>query len=169
MARREEPDPHGEERGLPASLDDASHHRANHEASGARGSPQIPRYLCCSSGSPINCSRAGPHRAAALDDVVAVGDAERSPTFLSITSTDWPAALQHRQAIPDFVADQGRETFGGLVQNQEARVGHQRPADRQHLLLAAGHVTPMLQERSASRGNRAWIFSMVQGSRAPGG
>ena len=32
----------------------------------------------------------------------------------------------------------GRQPFGWLVHDQAVRVGHQRAADRQHLLLAAG-------------------------------
>ena len=49
-----------------------------------------------------------------------------------------PARLEHRQAAPDFVANQGSETLGGFIEDQEPWIGHQRAADRQHLLLAAG-------------------------------
>ena len=34
----------------------------------------------------------------------------------------------------------GREALGGLVHDQELRVQHQRAADREHLLLAAGEL-----------------------------
>jgi hypothetical protein len=34
-------------------------------------------------------------------------------------------------------ADQRREAFGGFIEDQEFWIGHQRAADRQHLLLAA--------------------------------
>ncbi len=30
------------------------------------------------------------------------------------------------------------QALGGFVEDQQARIGHQRAADRQHLLLAAG-------------------------------
>ncbi len=59
-------------------------------------------------------------------------------TFLSMTRIDWPAARRSCEAAPDFVADQRRQSFGRFVENEQARVGHQRAADRQHLLLAAG-------------------------------
>ena len=48
--------------------------------------------------------------------------------------------LQARQAGPDLLADQRREPLGGLVQDQQARVGHERPPDGEHLLLAARQV-----------------------------
>ena len=59
-------------------------------------------------------------------------------TFLSITRIDCPARLEPRQALPDLGADQRRQAFGRLVEDQQPRIGHQRAADRQHLLLAAG-------------------------------
>ena len=59
-------------------------------------------------------------------------------TFLSMTRIDWPAARSASQAAPDFVADQRRQAFGRLVEDEQPRIGHQRAADRQHLLLAAG-------------------------------
>ncbi len=61
-----------------------------------------------------------------------------------------PARFQHRQAVPDLLANQRREAFGGFIQNQEFRIGHQRAADRQHLLLAArqchAHIVAALGE-----------------------
>ena len=119
-------------------------------------SPQIPRYRCCRSGSAINCSdRAAPHRPSALDDVVAVGDAGEVGDVLVDHQHRLPAALQHRQAVPDFLADQRREAFGGFVEDQQFRIGHQRAADRQHLLLAAGqrhaHVAAALGEPRKQR------------------
>ena len=49
-------------------------------------------------------------------------------------------ALQPVEARPDLVADQRRQPLGRLVEDQQLGVGHQRPADRQHLLLAAGEL-----------------------------
>ena len=49
----------------------------------------------------------------------------------------WPSALSAGEASPDLRADQRRQALGRLVEDQEARVGHQRAPDRQHLLLAA--------------------------------
>ena len=68
-------------------------------------------------------------------------------TFLSITRIDWPAAfslVRHCQ----ISADQRGQAFGRLIEDQQARVGHQRTADRQHLLLAAGELVAMLAMRS---------------------
>ena len=56
------------------------------------------------------------------------------------------------QHLLDLRDDDGRETLGRLVHDQETRIGHQRPRDRQHLLLAAGKlaaavVSPLGQAR----------------------
>ena len=45
---------------------------------------------------------------------------------------------QFCETAPDLVADQRRQAFGRFVEDQQARICHQRAADRQHLLLAAG-------------------------------
>ena len=47
---------------------------------------------------------------------------------------------QRREAAPDLFAHQRREALGRFVEDQQARLGHQRAADRQHLLLAAGEL-----------------------------
>ena len=46
-------------------------------------------------------------------------------------------ALQLVDRRPDLLAHDRRQALGRLVEDQQPRVGHQRPADRQHLLLAA--------------------------------
>jgi hypothetical protein len=50
---------------------------------------------------------------------------------------DWPSAFSVRMAGPDVLADHRGKPFGRLVEDEQARIGHQRPADGQHLLLAA--------------------------------
>ena len=62
--------------------------------------------------------RAAPHRPAALDDVVAVGDAGEVFDVLVDHQHRLAARFQHRQAVPDFLADQGREALGRLVEDQ---------------------------------------------------
>src|SRR5947209_20593919 len=42
----------------------------------------------------------------------------------------------------DILNDQRRQPLEGLVQQNEPRLAHERTRDRQHLLLAAGKVSP---------------------------
>jgi hypothetical protein len=99
--------------------------------------------------------RAAPHRAAAFDDVVPVGDAGEVLDVLVDHQYRLSARFKHRQAAPDFLADQRRESFGGFIQDQQPRIGHQRATDRQHLLLAArqlvAHVGAPLGEPRKQR------------------
>ncbi len=61
---------------------------------------------------------------------VLLDDEHRNVTFLA-------EANQH---LLDLCDDDRREPFGGLVHDQEMRIGHQRTRNRQHLLLAAGEL-----------------------------
>src|SRR5256886_8952611 len=45
--------------------------------------------------------------------------------------------LQRGEASPDLLAHQRREPLGRLVEDEQVRIGHERPADGEHLLLAA--------------------------------
>src|SRR5690348_5619779 len=81
---------------------------------------------------------ARPNNAAALDDVVPVGDPGQRIDVLVDDQDRLPGCAQELETAPDLVADQRREAFGCFVENEEPRIGHQRPAYRQHLLLAAG-------------------------------
>ena len=69
---------------------------------------------------------------------MAVGDRDQRLDILVDHQDRLAGLLQPRQALPDFLPDQRRQTFGRLVENEQPRIGHQRAADRQHLLLAAG-------------------------------
>src|SRR5690606_15152589 len=77
---------------------------------------------------------------AALDEIVAVGDLDELCDILVDHEDRLTVGLQARQAIPDFLADERGEAFGCLVEDQKARIGHQRATDREHLLLAAGEL-----------------------------
>src|SRR5258708_612410 len=87
--------------------------------------------------------------------------------FLSITRTDWPRALsidrqfqissRIRGAHPS-VARSSRSGGGLVISARPTASICCSPPDS---------VLPMLLPRSASRGNSAWIFSMVQGSGLP--
>ena len=50
---------------------------------------------------------------------------------------------------PDFTQDQRRQSFGRFVEDQEVRIGGQRAADREHLLLAAGKLLAAVIETLA--------------------
>ncbi len=76
----------------------------------------------------------------ALDDGVPVGQRNQFLDVLVDHQHALPFAAQAGEAGPYLLADQWGEPFGGLVENQQARVGDQRPADRQHLLFAAGKL-----------------------------
>ena len=61
---------------------------------------------------------AAPHGAPALDDVVPVGDAGEVLDVLVDHQHRLALRFEHRQAVPDFLADQGREALGRLVEDQ---------------------------------------------------
>ena len=79
-----------------------------------------------------------------VEDVGQVGDAEGHGRVL--------LHQQHRRALPvdlgddlaDLADDARREAERRLVEQQQLRAGHQRPADGQHLLLAAGQQAAAL-------------------------
>src|ERR1041385_9077062 len=81
--------------------------------------------------------RSAPDDPAALDEIMPVGDASEHVDVLVYYQNGKTRALELRQAAPDFDADQGRESFCRLVEDEQARIGHERAADRQHLLLPA--------------------------------
>ena len=92
------------------------------------------------------------HDAAVLDDVVAVGDRLRETEILLDQQDGEPLLLQPRDRASDLLHDHRREALGRLVEKQQARASAQDPADREHLLLAAGKLgalapQPLLQVR----------------------
>src|SRR6476620_5401056 len=48
--------------------------------------------------------------------------------------------LEGGQPVPDLPTDQRRQPFGRLIENQQLGIGHERAADGQHLLRAAGDL-----------------------------
>ena len=76
------------------------------------------------------------HRRVLLDDD------DRGPLLVDLFD-DRPDAADHLR----------REAQRRLVEQQELRAGHQRPADREHLLLPAGEQPGACVARSASTGN----------------
>ena len=53
------------------------------------------------------------------------------------------AAVDLDERLEEAAHEHGREAQGGLVQEQDLRAGHERPGDRQHLLLAAGQLVAL--------------------------
>ena len=45
----------------------------------------------------------------------------RRSTYLSMTRIVWPGGAQPREALPDLLAHQRRQAFGGLVEDQQVR------------------------------------------------
>src|SRR5438874_1280308 len=81
-----------------------------------------------------------PGDASALDDRVPVGEAHQ-PLDVLVDDEDRLSSLpQAVEALPDFFAHERRQAFGRLVEDEEMRISHQRPPDRQHLLLPAGEL-----------------------------
>src|SRR5215510_13046036 len=78
-----------------------------------------------------------PDHPATLDQVMAIGDANQRVDILVDHQDRQALRLEPGEALPDLSADERRQAFGRLVENEQPRVGHQRPADHQHLLLAA--------------------------------
>jgi hypothetical protein len=62
-------------------------------------------------------------------------------------------ARDARDGAQQFLDDDRRQAFERLVQQQQPRVEHQRAAQGQHLLLAAGQLGAQVVLRSARRGN----------------
>src|SRR5438445_12900406 len=50
--------------------------------------------------------------------------------------------IELEKNIPDLVHDIGLDPFGGLVQNEQRRLEHERATDRELLLLASGALAP---------------------------
>ncbi len=70
-----------------------------------------------------------------------VGDGGRDADIL-LDDEDCDVAFgsEPDQHLLDLRDDDGREPLGRLVHDEEVRVGDERPADREHLLLAAGEL-----------------------------
>src|SRR3990172_1564560 len=86
-----------------------------------------------------------PGDAASLQHVRAVGQLQRAIHVL-LDEQDGEALIPQLANGPvEPVDDDGREPQGRLVQHQKPRPGHERPADRQHLLLAAAEAPRQLR------------------------
>src|SRR6266478_6139210 len=66
-----------------------------------------------------------------------IGDRDQPLDVLVDHQDRLAGRLQRGEASPDLLAHQRREPLGRLVEDEEVRIGHERPADGEHLLLAA--------------------------------
>src|SRR5258708_24027286 len=84
------------------------------------------------------------HHAPFLQHGMAIGYlAQRS--YVLVDDKDGQAfRFQLRDRAVDLRADERCEALGGLVEDQQARIGHQRAADGEHLLLAAGELVAVV-------------------------
>src|SRR5262249_55865970 len=98
-----------------------------------------------------------PHDSSFLDDIVSVCDSGEHIDVLVYHQDRLPGRFQPLHAAPDLLSHKRREPFCRFVENEEHRIGHQRAADREHLLLAArepaAQVSRSLLERWKLREN----------------
>jgi hypothetical protein len=73
-----------------------------------------------------------------LQHVAVVRGAQGQPGVLFGDEQRQSFLLEPPQRQEDVLHDQGRQAHGRFVQHQQARAAHQGPADRDHLLFAAG-------------------------------
>src|SRR5207237_9198810 len=85
-----------------------------------------------------------------LEDIGAVGETESGLDILLDEQDGHAAPVDLADDAEDRLDDTRRKTEGGLVEDQQARRGHQRASDRHHLLLAAraraGELAPPLAQ-----------------------
>jgi hypothetical protein len=84
---------------------------------------------------------------------VPVGEADQALHVLVDHQDRLAARAQRPEAAPDLLAHQRRQPLGRLVEDQQARLGDQGAADREHLLLAAGELVAEVVAPSRRRGN----------------
>src|SRR5881409_3064948 len=77
-----------------------------------------------------------------LEHVDAVGEGEREVHVLLGEQDRQPLGLEPTDLRLQVIDHWRRQSFRRLVEQQQLRVAHQGPRDRQHLLLAAGEKAP---------------------------
>src|SRR5262249_30292994 len=76
-----------------------------------------------------------------FDDARAVGDEPRKTDVLLAQEQAQPLALHREDRLDHAFDNDWRQPFGGLVEQHQRGIAHQGPRDRQHLLLASGHLS----------------------------
>src|SRR5215510_1959541 len=93
-----------------------------------------------------------PRDPAALDDRVTIREPDESLDVLVDHEHRLAGRAELREAAPDLLPDERRESFGRFIEDEEMRVGHQSAADGEHLLLTPGElVAHVLRARRESR------------------
>ena len=118
----------------------------------AHDTPRKRRLMSSSAASSRR--RAMVHNLALAHDVHAVGHAEGQGDILLDEQDAEPFALQAHQHAADLAHDDRRQTLGGLVEEEELRIGHQGARHGQHLLLAARERAPALLRRARAGAGR---------------
>src|SRR5690606_23377997 len=95
-----------------------------------------------------------------------VGERQQGVQVLVDADDGQSLLLQGSQAIPDFRADDGRQSFCGYVQDQQLGIGHEGAAYGQQLLFAAGQVGT--QVARAFRQARKQFIDFFDGPRQGG-
>jgi hypothetical protein len=93
-----------------------------------------------------------------------VGQAKQRLHVLVDDQDREPLGLELGEAAPDLHPDERRQAFGGFIEDEQARIGHQRASYRQHLLLSAGELDahPVrqrleLRKKCVDAGQRPWF------------
>ena len=102
------------------------------------GTPSAPRRSLRSVGV------VGQHDLAGLEHVAALGDLERVVRVLLDQQDRRALRVDLADRLVDLVDDHRREPSEGSSSSSSFGAGHQRAADREHLLLAAGHRPRLL-------------------------
>src|SRR5690349_18234831 len=76
---------------------------------------------------------------------MAVGDAAQRFYVLVDDEDRQAGRLQFPDRAVDLVSDERREALGRLVEDQQPRIGQERPADGEHLLLAARELVAVVR------------------------
>ena len=98
---------------------------------------------------PQRGRRALEHEAPGRQHVDLVGDGERELQVLLDQQDGVAAFAQPPHDLLDLQHQSRRQAFRRLVHQDELGVGHQRPSDRQHLLLAAAERTARMVDALA--------------------
>jgi len=73
-----------------------------------------------------------------LNDETAVGEAHHLRQVFIHQQYRLASGLQMAESCPDFLPDDRRETLSRFIQYEKPWIGHQRPANGEHLLLTTG-------------------------------